>query len=386
LWSGIRWCLTLWLASRTMFVLLAAVMSAFTDAARGIPSDQWVFRVYSHQDAGHFLSIATSGYFPADSADPQHLRTAFFPGYPLLVRLIARSVFGGHPHTLAYFAAAAILTWVASYTSAVQLWFLTWERTRQRVAANVAAAAFFFGPYGVFLMAPYSESLYLTCALGAWLAGLRHRWAVAGMLAAAATSVRVNGLFLAAALIVMFLQHNQADHAHRERRSIWSAAWLALPTLPILSYLGWLHAKTGHWSQWQIAQHVGWARTTVWPWKALWNSTQRLWHFHRLDLVFQDVMELLGAAILLGGTTLLLRRRAWPEFTYLGLTALSLLTSAYYLSVPRSLLTCFPLFVILGQSTATQHRNRGLIIMLAVLSTFVLLVDTASLLTNRWAG
>lgn len=383
---GMRWCLVLWLASRVMFFLVAAAVSAFPGTDH-IPASQWMFRVYSHQDSGHFFSIATSGYFPADGSDPQHLRPAFFPGYPLLVRLLAWCTGGAHPSDLVWYAAMAMITWIAAYAAAVQLWVFAQEHTGRQLIANIAVVAFLFGPYSVFLMASYSESLFLVFALGAWLAGLRHRWWLAGLLAAGATLVRVNGLFLAAALLVMFiLQYRAADAENR--RSHWaSIAWLGLPGLSVIGYFGWLYSQTGHWNEWFLAQQTGWLRTTSWPWMALGRSVSRFWHRPpQLDLIFQDVMELVAAAVLIAAVIWLFKRKAWPEFTYVGLTALSLLTSAYYLSIPRSLLTCFPLFVMFGHMTVTGRLPKSKLIVFVVLSALVLLIDTTSLLTHHWAG
>src|SRR5581483_554825 len=55
-------------------------------------------------------------------------------------------------------------------------------------------------PLTVFLTAGYTEALFLAFALPAWLQARRGRWWVAGALAAGASTVRVTGLFLAAAL------------------------------------------------------------------------------------------------------------------------------------------------------------------------------------------
>jgi mannosyltransferase PIG-V len=365
------------------FLALAAIFSIFGKAAAGIPARQWLCRVYSHGDAGHFLTIAKDGYYSANS-QAENIRVAFFPGYPLLGRFLAHAFDPIRTSDGAYLAALATITSGAALVSSVFLWIVTFEGSHSSRIATWAVVAFLFGPYSVFLIASYSESLFVAFALAAWISAGRQRWVSASLFAAGASAIRVNGLFLAAALGALYIiwWSKQETKCRFPAKAI---ALAAVPTLPILGYFAWLHAESGQWSEWFRAQKEGWARTTVWPWDALANSVSRLWEFHAFDLLFQDAMELAFAAALVTCSVLLARRRRWPELVFVGLTTLSLLTSAYYLSVPRSLLTCFPIFVLLGEWLARQ-RSRLHLVSMILISTTVLVIDSGLLLTNRWAG
>ena len=61
-----------------------------------------------------------------------------------------------------------------------------------------------------YLAAGYSECLFAAFAFSAWLAARRDRWVLAVVLAAGASAVRVNGLFLAAAIALEFLGFQRA--------------------------------------------------------------------------------------------------------------------------------------------------------------------------------
>ncbi len=67
----------------------------------------------------------------------------------------------------------------------------------------------------VFLAAPYAEALFAALAFWAWLLARRGAWVWAGLLAAGATLVRVNGLFLAIGLVVLFLTSRPRPWATR---------------------------------------------------------------------------------------------------------------------------------------------------------------------------
>ena len=113
------------------------------------------------------------------------------------------------------------------------------------------------------------KGVFLAFALAAWLAGRRDRWWLAGLMTAGAAIVRINGLFLAAGLAVMFVL---AARAAGRRIIRADALALTLPVLATAGYFGWMRATTGRWTTWFEVQERGWARTTTWPWTTLVHS------------------------------------------------------------------------------------------------------------------
>ena len=134
-----------------------------------------------------------------------------------------------------------------------------------RVAAT-AVVLLGVAPYGIFLAAVYSEALFLAVTVAAWWAAVDPTLVAGRALAAAATAVRVNGMFLVAALAVMYLVQLREDRRRRPRADVLA---LALPFAVLAAYFGYLRARTGAWNAWQAAQDAGWARRTAWPWTGL---------------------------------------------------------------------------------------------------------------------
>lgn len=198
----------------------------------------------------------------------------------------------------------------------------------------------------------------------------------AGALAAATCTVRVSGVFLAAALVVLWL-------TSRERR--WAALpWLLTPLLPLVAWMAYLRATTGNWFAWLEAQAAGWHREFTAPWTALANTwsaccggTQTpgfAWMFRA---------EIVAMAVGIALTVALLVRRRWGEATWVGVQVVAFGTSFWYFSVPRATLLWWPLWIGLG--VLAMRRRWGLWLYLC-LSVPLMAMWAAAFLTGRWAG
>lgn len=380
--------LSLWAITTSAYLALAAIAQAVGIERRHYATASWAswpFQVYARFDAGHFLRIARYGYYGphTSSAAP-----AFFPGYPLAGRGLARMFSVGQPSLSSYLIAMGLLSWVGTAIAAVLLWRLAADQAGETVA-TAAVGVLLAGPYSVFLISSYSEGPYLALALGAWVAARDDRWLLASACAALAASTRVSGLFLGCALIVLYLHSRRVER--RPRRAVELAA-LTAPILTVGGYFAWLHAHTGSWSTWFDVQRRDWGRHTVSPVKAFLSSVHRIdgfRYFHNPKLIaamrFQSAMEVVFAVVLVAAVVLLASRSRWAEATYVGLTAVSLLTSTFYLSVPRNMLTCFPIAILAGQWLA-RRRHRASRFVLVAFSFAVVLINAASMLSEYWAG
>src|SRR5688500_16532057 len=178
-------------------------------------------------DAAWYLRIAESGYGGSD------VRAAFFPLYPLLVRAVA-SPFGASPGALLVAADAVAL---AAFLGALVLLHRLVSLELGRPLAQPALLLLAVFPAAVFFGAPYSESLFLLLAVGAFYAARTGRWAWAGACAGLASGTRSAGLLLLLPLALIWWQS-------RPRRA-GDAAWLLLAPLGIAAYAAWLGLVEG---------------------------------------------------------------------------------------------------------------------------------------------
>lgn len=343
-----------WLVTRLVaFTAGAAANLALLgglDGWRAYPS------IWLQWDATWFASIAESGYGNPDLTgfngvqDDYQYNGAFFPGVPMLMRL--GLAFGLTPSLT-----GLVVSLVASLIAAFALGRLT-EQVGGR--ADWGVAAWFVTPTAVFLAAPYTEALFAAFAFWAWVRARDGAWMAAGILAGLAAIVRSNALFLAVALFVMFVMS-------RERTSWWRAWPLAIPFLVVLGYFAYLRSITGQWTTWFDIQRVRWDRQFTDPWTSLRNTWDLIWTFTGTGQPSSRfVTEIIAMAMLLAVVVVLAKRREWPEFAYTALTAVSLGTSTWYYSLPRTLVVVFPLWTLLGLWLTRHRRLRWLYVALGI--------------------
>ncbi len=326
--------LTIWLIARLVLAVIAVIAATaksrfVSDAAGAHVRDTGgtgFFAALFHWDSNYYAAIARSGY-PA--AAP--VRRAFFPGYPILDRAVS--------HLLPLPVAMFVVSAVAGAVAAVVTWRLTEELAGTR-AAPLATGLLMAGPYGVFLAADYAEPLYLALALAAWYAARRGLWWWAGCWCGLAGLVRVNALFLLAALVVAYVTQGR-----RPRRS-WT--WPLLGVTGVAGYFGYLAAHTGQLTAWFAAEHLGWGRTLSWPWMSGIQTAGRVLYAATPDRRFQFAMDLLFGVLLLVGAVALARSRQWGAFTLTAVTLLVMTTSFTWVSLARTALTVIPLFPLTG--------------------------------------
>lgn len=360
--------LMIWWAARAALLVTVVAVSyvlALPPAGRIRGDGSWLLERLVWWDSFHFLRIVERGYLPPDL---QCCDQAFFPGYPFLTWLV-RPVTGGNA-----VLAGLVVTQVAASVAVVLLWRLAARSAGgNELAGRNVVLLLAVTPFGLFLSSVYSEALFLALTLGAWLAGLDRRWWLAGALAGAAAGVRINGLFLAAALAVMYAGQLRADGRRRPRPDVVA---LALPAAVVAAYFGYLYLRTGSWTNWQDAQVIAWHREVDWPWRGLQLGWESLRTSPSHDLVLSRAADLLTAVGGLVLTAVLALRRRWAEAVLIGLNLAVLISSTTIVSTPRYALMWFPAYLMAARLSV---REGGRWVMPAALTICPALLATFSI-------
>ncbi|GAA3001533.1 hypothetical protein [Streptosporangium longisporum] len=358
--------LLLWLASRVGIVALVVVGTQAMMEGDAVPRpflERW-----RNWDANLLVTIAEHGYDGVPGAEPDRGLPAFFPGMPLMLRAV---------HLLVgdWTVAGLLISFAAGAVAMMALARLAEFEGRPGTGWR-AVLALLLWPMAVFLFAGYSESLFLAFALAAWLAARQGRWPLAAALAAGASCVRITGLFLACALIVEFFAR---------RQPVRRAGWLLLPFVPLALYSAYQHSRTGDWLAWKTAQEAGWGRHMVWPWESLMTTWSAALGEGRTAWAFR--LEIAGALVGIVLVLVLLLMRRWSELLYVGLQVGALLCSAYYLSVPRSALLWWPLFILIARaSNGPAPWRKWVIIVYALLVGPLMALNTLIFVDGAWVG
>jgi Mannosyltransferase (PIG-V) len=208
-------------------------------------------------DSVWYLRIADSGY--GGTASGSAPRAAFFPLYPLLVRAVA-TPFGASGGAL--LVAAYALSLSAFVAALFLLHRLTELELGRRLARPTLLLLAVF-PAAVYFGAPYSESLFLLLAVGAFYAARSGHWAWAGTCAALASATRSAGLLLLVPLAMLWWG------SRPRRRS--DAAWLLLAPLGIAAYAAWLGLVEGDALRFLDVQEA-WSREFTVPLAGAWDG------------------------------------------------------------------------------------------------------------------
>jgi hypothetical protein len=363
--------LPLWLGPRVAIVLLTLGAGWLLPAGdRGSHPrflDQW-----HHWDTDLFRKVAELGYFSPAYGDRTE---AFFPGFPLAMRVV-------HLLVPDWIAAGLVVTAVAGAVACTALYRLAAQDAGD-LAGRRAVLYLVLFPYAVFLFAGYSEALFLAFATTAWLAARRGSWWVAGLLGAGASLTRVTGIALGVGLGVQFLVQRWPRRRWRTLVDPQLPA-LLLPAVPVVGYVSYLHAKTGHWDAYQRALAEGWGRHSGLPFSGL----QTTWHLavgggQSRAFTWSWRAELLAMALGVLVTLVLLLARRWGEAAFVGSAFLMLSTSSYFQSTVRGLLVCFPAFLLLARvSTRVRWLHGAVVTVFAPLCALVVLAFTE----GTWLG
>jgi len=293
--------------------------------ALGREWDQW--------DAAHYLYLATHGY--TATGDARNL-IAFFPVYPALISAVAAI---GLPARIA----ALLISNVAGVVAAIVLYELA--RTDDRENAAFRAAAFFtVFPTDYFLMVGYTEALFCALAFGAVLSARRQRWVASGMLAGLAAAARLTGLALLPAIVIELVM------ARRVLRPIWGA--IVPPLLIVLGFATYLMTNLlvlGSPVAFVAVQREHWSHSLAAPWVGFAAAIRGITWRVPWEKLTVGGGEIAGGITAYATATLSWLRLRPSDAAYATVLTVMVTFLPFWLSIPRYLLSMYPLFLLVGR-------------------------------------
>jgi hypothetical protein len=372
--------------SRLLFLGAGALAAAYLPRAdpAGDPLEPpGLLSYWAHWDGAWFSQIATEGYGEMAPAS-----TAFFPLYPMLIRL--GTVFGG--------GAALWGVLISLLATPFALFFLyrIAEKLYDRRAARAATLALAFFPTAFFLNAVYSEALFLALSTGAvWAALVRRNLLLAGALGALAAATRNLGVILVLPLLFEWLRHR--------REFGWSGlAGVALIPAGFLGYVAFLWGRFGDPLVSARQQEEHWGRELANPFATLgdaWqaagdgikyvldpgtlfldaSATPTLEASNTLNLAFLVlflILLVIGFFVLPPGLSLY-------TLVVVLLPVLTPAPSFPLMSLPRFLLGAFPIFLVFGYLLS---RSKPALVIWLALSSGLGVALTVLFTTWRWVA
>ncbi len=341
-------------------VLLAAYFALLTigypgDRPRPRFSDNQFLNLVVKWDGEWYYNVANEGY-RWDDVLPHRARLAFFPAYPMLMRLAGwitgNLVVGGLVVSLAAFL------WALTY-----LFRLAREDIGDADAATAVLLVAFY-PFSVFYGAIYTESLFLLATLGCVYHFRRHEWMKASAWGLIVGLARPNGFLLSAVLALM--EGERLWRARREQRqdgpawrqSIAPLIVVSVPVFGVAIYSAFCWSLTGDPLTW-MRLHEFWGRGE----QTLPQFVSERYMWIRQNGVGWFVAERPIETINLCAAIFAVAA-IWPVFRRLGLAYAAFvalmvvppLVSGTALSVARLTSTLFPLFIWLAVWCRGERR------------------------------
>ncbi len=288
-----------------------------------------------HFDCGWYLSIADGGYSTASIWQPGATLYAFFPLYPLSIRL-----FGLIPGLSTLHAAL-----LASNTFFLVALIYVYAYARllgMSVGVSLLAVALLsFAPQSFVFSAAYSESLFVLLLVAAMYHLRREQYLASGIAAALLSAARPNGVIF----VVFALAWALRRHGRQVLLQPWRRPEVLLPVflapLGLFAFWGYSLATTGDAFAHMTTSAYGWGFGFAWPI----DNIVAFVHSGTLPRFW-----LLAGFAGFGASLLLLRYRLYEEF----ILCAAMFTLFWSNQVPWSYLrftiALFPIWIGLGRA------------------------------------
>jgi len=377
--NTLAWLRTWWESNRrvvtqallAMLCMRLALGLIVVLAAAYLPEQQALHYVYhgssnvwlagwARWDSEWYVGMAQYGILGRDEFP------GFFPLYPALVSVLAPLF--GHDYVLSGIVVSSLACFVA-FVYLLKLTSLEFgEETAKRTLLYLAVY-----PMSFFLLAVYTESLFLACTVAAFYHARRGQWAFAGLAAFLAALTRVNGILLVLPIAYEAWRQSGAS-LRRLRRS------LALPKLEqliaivgaplgLLTWMRYLQSSVHDpLAYFHRQSQIPWSHVPSTPWNTLLLAIQDTF---RADLSLLtrvvNATNLIAGLLLIAATVAAWWRLPRVYAIYLAATFLLLFSSVPLnwplQSLPRYLVVLFPCFMLLGQLGRDQRWDRAILLL-----------------------
>lgn len=321
---------------------------------------------WANMDGVHYLSIAKNGYFT--------YQQAFFPLYPNLIRWVSR-VAG-----ISDVTAALAISHIAFLAGLILFYDLARSINRRYAVWSIVFLLLF--PTSFFFASIYTESLFFFLSVACLVAARRKLWWVAGVAGMLASNTRLFGIFLFPVVIWEYLK------APARTRRWQDIVAICLVPVGLAMYMWYLAGSIGDPLAFFHAQPAFGAGRSG---STLVTLPQVLWRYMRIFTtvsppsftygisVFEVVTFISGILVIWAGLQKRVLTVAYIVYC-LAILITPTLTGTLS-SLPRYILSAFPLFIVMGN----MHNTK---IKVAIVVVFVLglIIFTAAYLQGYFVA
>lgn len=342
LYPNITYIFIIWLV-----VILAVAYLGFSTLPHSGKFNNNFWESLGNWDGGHYLGIAREGY-------SEKFQYAFFPLYPLLIRLFNQVV--------GNFLMSAILISVASAFFGLHLLYRMIAEDFNKKLAERASLALLFFPASFFFLTAYSEGLFFFLSVAAFYLFKKNKLVWATMALVLVSATRLVGLAVVVALWIDIITREGLN------RKNW---FILFAPLGFVLYCIFLFQQTGDPFYFITAENH-WQRNLITPGIGFWEAIKKMPE-GGLDLTF--------AVFGLGFAIRTFRFLPFYLAIYSLISVLMPLFTPTLSSMPRFLLPVFPIFILVA-----LIKNHYTQLTYQIVSVMLLAIFTALFMTGYWVS
>lgn len=317
-----------------ILLLILGAVAAETRLDRPIRDVENIFGIWHQWDSKHYFDLAENGYgLPGEST------TLVLP--PLLSLLIRVSSW----FTGSLWGGGVLVATLISFLPGLLLFQLARQDLGEEDAFRAALLLLFF-PTGFYLHIVYTEGLFLTTVLGAFLAARRGNWRAVAVFGVLAGLTRINAFVLAPALLAEAWGQTSRGRLVRVLSSLSVGLGIAV-------YLAINQVVAGDPFAFMDVQKDAFYRTFAWPWDGA-IAVLKLSALGGTNSMLNGGLQLACIPLLLiaCGAAAMKQRLSYAIWV-IGNT-LVFTAQGFWISVPRLMLVLFPAFIWFAPKAANR--------------------------------
>lgn len=297
---------------------------------------------WSQFDGVHYLTIITKGYHGTG------LIQAFFPLYPLLIKIISFQAFI-NPVVI------GIGVSLASLICSLYLLNKLLKVTGYAHLGNKVVLLLLLFPTSFYFSAVYTESLFLLLSIATFYFAINKKWWTAAICAALASSTRLVGLVLWPALLLEYWPtFKQTSFLSTIKTKPLQLASLLIPPSGLIAYMGYLHFRFNDPLLFIHVQHeFGANRETqrlVLLYQVFYRYARMLLTVNKSSTIYYTIALEFIAGIYGSVCSIISCIKLRPSFAlYASLSFIIPTLTGTFSSLPRYLLVIFPFFILTAQ-------------------------------------
>lgn len=328
---------------------------------------RWLFS-WAGFDGVHYLTIMLRGYHGAG------LIQAFFPFYPYLSK-----IFGS---LIDNYLIGGLLVSNLSFLALIYVWYRFVKLNYSKKVALWSTVALLLFPTSLFFGALYSESLFLLLVIGTFWSVQKKRYWLVALFIGLASATRVTGILLLPAVLFEIVMP-KLDW----RKNIKPIGIVSLGSLGLVGYMYYLYKDFGDPLYFfHVQEEFGGVRQEnliTYP-QVAWRYIKILLTARPFDLKYfsyvQDfIVSTVGLIVILYAAT-----KTRLSYVIFALSAFLVPTlTGTFSSMPRYILVCFPLYILLG---IWAEKSKIFRYTWLTISVILLMINTILFIQGYWVA